>query len=95
MWPAPTQAINFVDESINTIDDGYFALDLSTSDWQNSPTTRHMRGTQFGFADGHAEHWTWHAISTEQDLNAPVNNRGVNSLSDLVRIQDAVFLPKP
>ncbi len=58
MWPAPTPAISFVDESCNTIDDGIFVVDESTTESQNSPTGRHMKGTQFGFADGHAEHWT-------------------------------------
>jgi len=96
MWPAPTQAINFVDESCNTIDDGFFAVDESTTEWQNSPTGRHMKGTQFGFADGHAEHWTWQTLPAEQDLSASVTlGHGVSTLSDLRRVQNAVFLPNP
>jgi prepilin-type N-terminal cleavage/methylation domain-containing protein/prepilin-type processing-associated H-X9-DG protein len=95
MWPAPTQAINFVDESCNTIDDGFFAIQTSTTEWQNSPTGRHLKGTQFGFADGHAEHWTWRTLTGEQHLNAPVISSGVSTESDLIRVQNAVFLPKP
>ncbi len=96
MWPAPSQAINFVDESCNTIDDGYFAMQTVTTMWQNSPTARHLKGTQFGFADGHAEHWTWQVLSTEQDLNASVTAvHGQNTESDLIRVQNAVFLRQP
>ncbi|HEY3857647.1 MAG TPA: prepilin-type N-terminal cleavage/methylation domain-containing protein [Verrucomicrobiae bacterium] len=95
MWPSPTMAITFVDESINTIDDGYFAVQAATTEWQNSPTGRHNRGAPFGFADGHAEFWKWQVLNGEQMLDAPVINRGVSSLSDLKRVQNAVFLPKP
>ena len=62
--PAPTQAINFVDESVNTIDDGYFAMQTVQTEWQNSPTVRHLKGTVFGFADGHSEHWSFRKLST-------------------------------
>ncbi len=91
--PAPSLAINFVDESANTIDDGYFAIDESTSDWQNSPTGRHNRAAPFGFAEGHSEFWKWLVLNGEQDLNAPTIVRGLSSLPDLKRVQNAVFLP--
>jgi prepilin-type N-terminal cleavage/methylation domain-containing protein len=94
--PAPTQAINFVDESVNTIDDGYFAVQTVQTEWQNSPTVRHLKGTVFGFADGHSEHWSFRKLSTEQGLDAPVTSTGLDdTLVDLVRVQNAVFLPKP
>jgi prepilin-type processing-associated H-X9-DG protein len=93
--PPPSLAINFVDESCNTIDDGYFAIDESTTDWQNSPTGRHNRAAPFGFADGHAEFWRWQVLNGEQDLNAPTVVRGVSSLADLKRVQNAVFLVPP
>ena len=96
LWPAPSLAINFVDESINTIDDGFFAMDTQQSYWQNSPTVRHLKGTQFGFADGHAEHWSWKTLSAEQDLDASVNlGGGRTTLPDLIRVQNAVFLAQP
>jgi prepilin-type N-terminal cleavage/methylation domain-containing protein/prepilin-type processing-associated H-X9-DG protein len=92
--PAPTQAINFVDESVNTIDDGYFAVQTVETLWQNSPTVRHLKGTVFGFADGHAEHWTFRTLSTEQGLDAPVTATGIGAtVKDLIRVQNAVFLP--
>ena len=36
--PAPVNAMVFVDESIHTIDDGFFAMMSTTDQWQNSPT---------------------------------------------------------
>jgi prepilin-type N-terminal cleavage/methylation domain-containing protein/prepilin-type processing-associated H-X9-DG protein len=85
--PAPSSALTFLDESINTIDDGYFAVRL-TSIWQNSPTVRHNLGTTMSFADGHSERWGWRGLNTEQSWNAPVVGSG--QAIDLQRLQDSV-----
>jgi prepilin-type N-terminal cleavage/methylation domain-containing protein/prepilin-type processing-associated H-X9-DG protein len=96
VWPPPAAAINFVDESVNTIDDGYFAMQDGNTEWQNSPTGRHNGGTPFGFADGHAEFWKWVSLAGDQDINANVSlPGGRNTLQDLKRVQNAVFLAKP
>ena len=41
--PSPAEAMTFVDESIETLDDGYFAVNWANEPtaWQNSPTVRH------------------------------------------------------
>ena len=61
LLPPPAEAMTFVDESINTVDDGYFAVNYTyePTDWQNSPTVRHGNSGVFGFADAHAERWRW------------------------------------
>src|ERR1035441_9984368 len=51
--PTPVEAMTFVDESIETLDDGYFAVNANSdhvSVWQNSPTARHgmSGGWSFG-----------------------------------------------
>jgi prepilin-type N-terminal cleavage/methylation domain-containing protein/prepilin-type processing-associated H-X9-DG protein len=59
--PAPVNASVFVDESVTTIDDGFFAIDSDgpgaqgpdTFGYQNSPTIRHGGGTTLTYADGH------------------------------------------
>jgi prepilin-type N-terminal cleavage/methylation domain-containing protein/prepilin-type processing-associated H-X9-DG protein len=95
LYPAPAQAINFVDESVNTIDDGYFAVNLTDGMWQNSPTARHLKGTQFGFADGHVEHWSWRSLCIENNVNANVTPAPCgNTEQDLTRVRNAVFLPR-
>ena len=90
--PPPSDAMTFLDESLLTLDDGYFAVnatDLTT--WQNSPTTRHGKSGIFAFADGHAERWSWRALNLEQDLSSSVTRYGVDTTADLRRVQDAVF----
>jgi len=87
--PAPSGALVFVDESIESIDDGYFAVQLLDT-WMNSPTTRHLKGGIFSFADGHAERWKWRVLASEQDWWAPANSGAGNSIQDLRRLQNTV-----
>lgn len=91
--PSPVEAITFIDESIETLDDGYFAVNAAgqLNEWQNSPTVRHGKAGVFGFADGHAENWKWRTLARDNVLNAPLIQSGVNTTVDLRRLQDAVF----
>jgi len=92
--PGPSEAITFVDESIQTLDDGYFAVNANTlTEWQNSPTTRHVQAGVFGFVDGHSENWKWRVLSKEQNLSVSVTLYGASTLIDLQRLQRAVFRP--
>jgi prepilin-type N-terminal cleavage/methylation domain-containing protein/prepilin-type processing-associated H-X9-DG protein len=90
--PDPSLAIVFVDESIQSIDDGFFATELGNL-WMNSPTTRHFRGATFSFADGHAERWQWLKLASEQDWWAPAVSGTLDTTADLRRVQDAVAQP--
>ena len=87
--PDPTRALVFVDESINSVDDGFFATQLQQT-WMNSATIRHSRGGLFSFADGHAERWQWRALNVEQDWWAPAISGGLDTTADLRRVQSAV-----
>ncbi|HTB82948.1 MAG TPA: prepilin-type N-terminal cleavage/methylation domain-containing protein [Candidatus Sulfotelmatobacter sp.] len=84
--PGPVNALLFVDESINTIDDCILGVNLP--DWHNSPTTRHSRGCAFSFADGHVERWQWLQLSTEQtyDVSAATTmvdqQRFINAIAE-------------
>ena len=86
--PVPSEALTFIDESIQTLDDGYFAVNVDSSQWQNSPTVRHGLSGVLSFADGHAERWRWKGLNTDQGLSQPATaaNRG-----DLLKLQRAVF----
>jgi prepilin-type N-terminal cleavage/methylation domain-containing protein/prepilin-type processing-associated H-X9-DG protein len=87
--PSPVQALTFIDESINSIDDGIFYVNLNTPQtWGNSPTVRHSRGTVMSFADGHSEHWKWLGLNTDQAGNTPAT-LGPN-FSDLQRLQRTI-----
>jgi prepilin-type N-terminal cleavage/methylation domain-containing protein/prepilin-type processing-associated H-X9-DG protein len=89
--PSPAEAMTFVDESIETVDDGYFAVNYNDekTKWQNSPTVRHGKSGVLAFADGHAERWSWRALNVDQDLDAPATGTP-NTLTDLQRMQRAV-----
>lgn len=93
--PSPAEAMTFLDESVETLDDGYFAVNAAAqiNEWQNSPTARHIKSGVFGFADGHAENWRWVALNRDQVLNTSVTQHGVNTTVDLRRVQRAVFRP--
>jgi prepilin-type N-terminal cleavage/methylation domain-containing protein/prepilin-type processing-associated H-X9-DG protein len=88
--PAPSQAFTFVDESKETIDDGYFAMKTTRIQWQNSPTVRHNQGSTFSFADGHAEFWKFTRLRTEQVLDAPIVGASGDTMQDYLRVQAAV-----
>ena len=92
MRPPPAEAMTFVDESIETIDDGYFAVNWANEPnaWQNSPTVRHGKSGVFAFADGHSELWHWRVLSKDQDLDTPWGPPN-NTLVDFRRMQRAVL----
>jgi prepilin-type N-terminal cleavage/methylation domain-containing protein/prepilin-type processing-associated H-X9-DG protein len=90
--PPPAEAMSFLDESIETIDDGYFAINWvnEPDKWQNSPTVRHGQTGVLAFADGHAERWRWRALNVDQDLDTPWAGPP-NTLVDFRRMQRAVL----
>ena len=85
--PSPVDALVFVDESVNTVDDCYFIVKLGSdvTTWQNSPTARHNHGATLSFADGHTELWHWNSITDEQEDNEPATGD-----IDLPRVQNAI-----
>jgi prepilin-type N-terminal cleavage/methylation domain-containing protein/prepilin-type processing-associated H-X9-DG protein len=92
VMPSPAEAMTFVDESIETLDDGYFAVNFANepASWQNSPTIRHGQSGVFGFADGHAERWRWRTLNKDQELDIPYAGPP-NTMVDFRRMQRAVL----
>jgi prepilin-type N-terminal cleavage/methylation domain-containing protein/prepilin-type processing-associated H-X9-DG protein len=93
--PGPAEAMVFLDESKETVDDGYFAVKApkeagGENIWQNSPTARHNKGAGFSFADGHAEIWKWVVLSKDQGLDASVGSAANSTQRDLDRVKNAV-----
>lgn len=74
--PSPSSASTFIDESINSIDDGFFRFNSITQPtrWENSPTVRHGNGTSMAFADGHSERWGWKGLKTENSTGYTCQN---------------------
>ena len=74
--PSPSSASTFIDESINSIDDGFFRFNSITQPnrWENSPTVRHGNGASMAFADGHSERWGWKGLKTENSTGYTCQN---------------------
>jgi len=95
--PGPATAMLLVDEQATastssaqtSVDDNYFAVNLTGTTWQNSPGSRHGNGGVFSFADGHVEFWKWRETITQKArgwyvATAP-NDR------DLRRVKEATY----
>jgi prepilin-type N-terminal cleavage/methylation domain-containing protein/prepilin-type processing-associated H-X9-DG protein len=92
LYPPPGQALTFIHEAANSIDDGFYDLPAERSQWGNWPTVVHNYGCNLAFADGHIEHWTWLDPRTGQitDYLTPNPNS-----KDLRRMQMAIATPVP
>ncbi|MBM3824027.1 MAG: type II secretion system protein [Verrucomicrobia bacterium] len=65
--PSPSQCWVFVEEREDSINDGWFAVDMDNFDparpagsrWVDWPSSYHNGAAAFSFADGHGEHKKW------------------------------------
>ncbi|MCW5558535.1 MAG: type II secretion system protein [Verrucomicrobiae bacterium] len=93
--PSPSQSLVFVDESKETVDDGFYATQAPPSrTWQNSPTARHGRSAAFSFADGHSEIFRWTVLSVDQARDTAAAGPRGNTLNDLKKMQRTVVPPE-
>ena len=91
--PGPAHTIVFLDEREDSINDGYFVIDMSgypnqPGSWQivDVPASYHNRAGGFSFADGHSEIKKWRDARTcppllKKDLDL-VNNRTKNGANN-------------
>ncbi|HEY3861497.1 MAG TPA: prepilin-type N-terminal cleavage/methylation domain-containing protein [Verrucomicrobiae bacterium] len=63
--PSPANAFAFIDERDDSIDDGYFGVDMVGQDIANIPANYHLGCATISFADGHAESHKWTDPRTE------------------------------
>jgi prepilin-type N-terminal cleavage/methylation domain-containing protein/prepilin-type processing-associated H-X9-DG protein len=79
----------FLDESLATINDGYFAANVTGDIWGDAPAAWHSHGCNFSFADGHAEHWHWTdpRTWTLQELETTANNPDLHRLQTYLGYQ--------
>lgn len=76
-FPGPTMTWVFMDEREDSIDDGYFAVDMTgfpnaprTINWVNYPASYHGQAAGLSFADGHAEIKRWRDSRTMPPLTS-------------------------
>jgi prepilin-type N-terminal cleavage/methylation domain-containing protein/prepilin-type processing-associated H-X9-DG protein len=81
---SPSATMVFLDESPASINDGFFSLDLTATEWGTDlPAYWHTHGDNFSFADGHAEYWRWRDPFT----STPDPDSGDPPYADLQRIE--------
>ncbi len=60
LQPGPSMTYYFLDENPVTINDGYFVLDITHTDWWvDTPASYHGQAGGLSFCDGHAEIKKW------------------------------------
>jgi prepilin-type N-terminal cleavage/methylation domain-containing protein/prepilin-type processing-associated H-X9-DG protein len=60
--PGPANTFVFLDEHEDSINDGFFLVGQQADQplgWNDVPASRHNKGANFAFADGHAEKHRW------------------------------------
>lgn len=62
--PRPAERLIFIDEGLSSPD--AYATRYVAPTWWDQPVTRHGDGTNFAFADGHADYHKWTALETVQ-----------------------------
>lgn len=70
--PGPSERFAFMDERADSIDDGYFGVDMVDSGsgamLVNIPANYHLGRSAISFADGHSEIHTWRDARTEPSM---------------------------
>ncbi len=98
--PSPARAFVFIDEREDSINDGWFAVDMSSYSPPNPaadvivdyPADWHDRGAGLSFVDGHAETWHWQDTrTTPRRVPGALIPLGVSAPTnvDIARLQDA------
>jgi len=77
--PSPSQAWVFIDEHERSINDGWFAIDMTGSrGFLDLPASRHSQRYTLAFVDGHAEAWKLDDPRTVTWEELPLGNSPVN-----------------
>ena len=89
--PAPVQALTFIEEKVETINDGAFALqwdfdEKNSADWilRDKPEVVHEGNGNVSFVDGHVESHRWQDART---LNAPRDDAVMADNPDVLWLQ--------
>ena len=93
--PQPGQAIVFIDEHENSIENSRFYINQpGVMTWVDFVGVRHNNGATFSFADGHAELWRWREPNTARIGKLPPWIQGQPAVptgdKDLGRLQKGI-----
>ena len=75
--PAPSDELVFIDERDDSIDDGYFAIDMQVNQIVNFPASYHAGSGGATFADGHAviHRWISSTLQPRQQIGDQTQKR--------------------
>jgi prepilin-type N-terminal cleavage/methylation domain-containing protein/prepilin-type processing-associated H-X9-DG protein len=88
--PSPSDVFVFIDEDSDAILDAEFGNPPAYRNWDvwwDLPSSRHNRGGNLSFADGHVEHWKWSVPKIFYDYVQPVSP---GEMPDFQRVQNAM-----
>jgi prepilin-type N-terminal cleavage/methylation domain-containing protein/prepilin-type processing-associated H-X9-DG protein len=95
--PGPSQRFAFLDERADSIDDGFFGVDMvNDSDLANIPANYHDGCANISFADGHAEVHRWMDPRTEPKIifQTYIGNLSVPNDVDIPWLQQHCTVPQ-
>lgn len=80
--------LTFMEEDIQTIDDGHFLYSTTVNSWFNVPSWRHSHGVTLAFADGHVDYWKWRSdLPSQTYFSNGTALTDPRALQDLARVQ--------
>jgi prepilin-type N-terminal cleavage/methylation domain-containing protein len=88
--PSPSDAWVFIDEHADSINDGFFRVDMvNTTAWRDLPASYHGASGVLSYADGHAasRNWTDSAVK-----NRPVTKVAINANNGTIPVGSPVDL---
>jgi len=85
----PGERMVFVDEGKTSTQSWTICYDQAA--WWDAPPVRHGEGTNFSFADGHAEYWKWQDKRTIKYANGASEYGALPDNPDIQRIQRAAW----
>ncbi len=93
--PVPAELFVFIDENEDTILDGQFGCPpiggiFQEYIWWDMPASRHNRGANISFVDGHVQHWKWQTPKIFYDWIQPVTTA---EIPDYQRLRHAMKQP--
>lgn len=89
---APSEAMVFIDERDDSIDDGYFATDMTVNQFANFPASYHGASGGLTFADGHAEIHRWRSPQVQPPQQVGTQTRKMEFVSVAATNPDLLWL---
>jgi len=85
----PGERMVFVDEGKTSTQS--WTIHYNQPAWWDTPPVRHGEGTNFSFADGHAEYWKWRDARTSKYAAGAAEYKALPDNPDIQRVQRAAW----